>query len=177
MLEPLSCWEDISPSDVDQPREGELELKQFDALVPLLAEATETPTMCWFALWHGYGDLTGAFAVLLASPDPDRQYEPEELAPPAIDVSRLPTFATPGREYYLFRAPVEQAPHIHDECSRSGGDSAGPNLWWPDDRAWFVASEIDLTSTYVGGTNELIESIVAAPELEAVHVDASGGYA
>ena len=27
-----------------------------------------------------------------------------------------------------------------------------PNLWWPADRAWRVASDIDLPSTYLGGT-------------------------
>ena len=76
-LEPLSHWEDISPSDVVQPDEGELELAQFDTLLPLLDEATATPAMCWFALWDGYGDLTGTFAVLLASKDPDEFTSPK----------------------------------------------------------------------------------------------------
>ncbi len=29
-------------------------------------------------------------------------------------------------------------------------DDHAPNLWWPDDRAWCVATEIDLAWTYVG---------------------------
>jgi hypothetical protein len=42
-----------------------------------------------------------------------------------------------------------------------------PNLWWPDDRAWCVASEIDLAWTYVGGTEALINDILANSQLEA----------
>src|SRR4051794_14547239 len=54
-LTPLSHWDDISPSDVDQPCEGTLAGYQVDALGPIVARATSTPEMCWFALWHGYG--------------------------------------------------------------------------------------------------------------------------
>ncbi len=39
-------------------------------------------------------------------------------------------------------------------------------MWWPNDRSWFVASEIDFYWTYVGGPEELIESIRADNRLE-----------
>src|SRR5205823_9620956 len=42
-----------------------------------------------------------------------------------------------------------------------------PSFWWPQDRAWFVFSEIDLHCTYVGGTAALVERIVADSDLEA----------
>ena len=51
----------------------------------------------------------------------------------------------------------------------------GPNLWWPDDRAWCVASEIDFPYTYVGGSNQLIEEILADPLLEALAATTSQG--
>jgi hypothetical protein len=38
---------------------------------------------------------------------------------------------------------------------------------WPSDRAWFLASEIDFDSTLVGGTRDLIESILDNPGLDA----------
>ncbi len=40
------------------------------------------------------------------------------------------------------------------------GADQTPNLWWPEDRAWFVATEIDLAWTYVGGREALIEQLV-----------------
>ena len=42
-----------------------------------------------------------------------------------------------------------------------------PTLLWPADRAWFVASDPDLDSTYVGGSAVLIESLLHVAELEA----------
>jgi len=50
-------------------------------------------------------------------------------------------------------------------------DAAGgrsPSLWWPDDRAWFVSTEVDDLSTYVGGQTSMIDALVAASEIEAV---------
>jgi hypothetical protein len=42
------------------------------------------------------------------------------------------------------------------------------NLWWPADRAWCVASEIDLAWTYVGGPAGLIERILGDERIEAI---------
>ena len=43
-----------------------------------------------------------------------------------------------------------------------------PNIWWPEDRAWYVATDIDLYDTYVGGSEECIEAILSHLELEAL---------
>lgn len=43
-----------------------------------------------------------------------------------------------------------------------------PSFWWPNDRAWFLSTEIDAGSTYVGGPKELIERVLADPDLEAL---------
>ena len=42
-----------------------------------------------------------------------------------------------------------------------------PNLFWPADRTWCVASEIDFDSTLIGGSTELVDAILQAPELDA----------
>jgi hypothetical protein len=64
----------------------------------------------------------------------------------------------PHRDYLLFREPLAKAEGWED----------GPNLWWPDDRAWCVASEIDLPYTYVGGPKELVDAILRSPAIEAL---------
>ncbi len=46
-------------------------------------------------------------------------------------------------------------------------DPPSANLMWPSDRAWFLASEIDFDSTLVGGTRDLIESILDNSGLDA----------
>ena len=42
-----------------------------------------------------------------------------------------------------------------------------PNLFWPADHAWCAATELDFDSTLLGGTTELIETILATPTLDA----------
>jgi hypothetical protein len=64
----------------------------------------------------------------------------------------------PYRDYLLYPAPVTEALGWED----------GPNLWWPEDHAWCVASEIDHPYTYVGGSNELIHAILQDPAIEAL---------
>ena len=50
-----------------------------------------------------------------------------------------------------------------------GGWSHTPNWWWPDDRAWIVVSELDAPSTYVGGSEALVQAILNEPQIEAVN--------
>ena len=55
--------------------------------------------------------------------------------------------------------------------SRRDTPRASRPLFWPADRAWCVASEIDFDSTLVGGTTELIEAISQEPTLESWPVE------
>ena len=71
----------------------------------------------------------------------------------------------PGRDYLLFKGSVAQAQGWED----------GPNLWWPEDRAWCVASEIDFPYTYVGGSKALIDDILRHPDLEALPATVEDG--
>jgi hypothetical protein len=52
-----------------------------------------------------------------------------------------------------------------------------PNLFWPDDRAWCAASEIDLDSTYIGCSEETAAALLADPRLETWPVNASDAIA
>lgn len=127
--------------------EGSLELKLATELHPILAAHTQTPSLCWFAIWYGYGTL------------------PEIVKQAAL-------FETFDRQYHLFQgssAGIEQSFSTWS-AEENGRDVffQSANIWWPDDTAWCVATEIDLCSTYVGGTRALVEAIVSSPVLEAV---------
>jgi hypothetical protein len=73
-----------------------------------------------------------------------------------------PRVELPGRNYVLFVGPLAGLPALMDVQ-----DGHSPNLWWPDDRAWCVATEIDLAWSYVGGPAALISDALANPRLEA----------
>jgi hypothetical protein len=46
-----------------------------------------------------------------------------------------------------------------------------PALWWPEDRAWFVQTEIDGTSTYLGGSRTMVGRLVGDQILESFEVN------
>jgi hypothetical protein len=83
---------------------------------------------------------------------------------PATDL----TLALPSREYWLLRGPIDlAATNLGEEPAEQSA-----NLWWPADRAWFVATDIDLMTTYVGGSAACIADLLAADGLEAAQVPA-----
>jgi hypothetical protein len=98
------------------------------------------PDVCWFAVWEGFG-----FEEL------NRYYH------------AFPRIQVPYRAYFLFQGSLETVMTF----VWGGHVWQSPNIWWPDDRAWCVATEIDLDSTYIGGSQACIDQIVADPEFEA----------
>ena len=164
----------IAPPDLapDPPRLGVLSKRQAEALTTLLAKFTATPSSCWLCLWEGYGYLhPGGMMPLVAARPPFArarvglkrlQLRWSAPRPPGKDGPRV---KLPHRDYLLFQAPLAKALGWED----------GPNLWWPDDRAWCVASEIDFPYTYVGGPQALIEAIVNDPGIEALPAKPTDG--
>jgi hypothetical protein len=47
-----------------------------------------------------------------------------------------------------------------------------PEYWWPADRSWCLCSEFDSKFTVVGGSKDLISSVVNNATLEALEVTA-----
>jgi hypothetical protein len=148
-----------------EPRLGVLSTAQCTALVELLARHTSTPDTCWFCVWNGYGTFNPssisefrAYSGVLRGVRAwwwrvQPRFPKAKTKVPDGKLVRLP-----GRDYFLFKGPL----------SLAAGHTYGPNLWWPDDRAWCVASEIDFPYTYVGGPKKLIDEILADPALEAL---------
>lgn len=69
----------------------------------------------------------------------------------------------PGRDYSLSYGDIDAITSFYFDVHWQPA-----NIWWPDDRAWCVASEIDLMATYVGGSSECIAQLLASDELEAM---------
>jgi hypothetical protein len=190
---PLMQWHAIAagrdgrPSwDGEQPDEGELDEPQLRALGALLVEFTDTPAEAFHALWNGFGGWSSGGTVMWATggempavyrdgPELARlpassQLEPvlppEVLGGPLVDL--------PNREYFLFSGPVVAADDLRATSEFGQPDRQTPQLWWPMDRAWCVATEIDVDSTLVGGTHQLVDAILAHDDLEAFPVPPDG---
>lgn len=127
------------------PAVGCLEADLARALASVLRPYTTTADRCYFAVWHGFAGLRD-------------------------DICSAPTFAAPGRVYHLLTGPLEAASeNVEEPPSRRS-----PNLWWPEDRAWCVATEIDLNSTYVGCSNACRADLLAL-DAEAFEIDRTAG--
>jgi hypothetical protein len=142
------------------------------ALCDLLAGRGDTRA-CWFGLWDGYGwdsDIVTIGWPEGLRPDPETVRAAEaEANKPAFgpDVLRGPELGLPLRNYLVFQGPLEAAlafPDYH-------GQTVAPDLIWPSGRAWFIATDTDLYSTYLGGSQALIRDLATSDRLttEVVH--------
>jgi len=144
-------------------RTGVLDEGRFGRLVEVLAMFTPPDGPWWFAAWDGYGFMTGPPAVAVARATRGATRQPVEPQPPLwytdLPAARL---RLPDRTYAVMVGTLAEAGSI-----RPGPFWQSPNLWWPEDRSCLVATEIDLTFTYVGGTAELIEALLGAERVDA----------
>lgn len=160
-------------------KEGCLESEQLTALIELLAPHTSTPERCFHALWDGFGDIDGGEATSFLTAFTGsyaygrifrqaRKQEPPPAFPPAVMAG--PRLRLAHRDYLLFVGPLAGAgrwgatPYALDIPRHINS----PNLLWPEDHSWFVATEIDQEWTGVAGSAALIDAVLADPRLETV---------
>ncbi len=173
---------------------GDMGAPLVDALVPVLASSTTTPEHCHYALWSGWGELhPGSSGLLYASATRRtplaalRARRESRRLQDAVRRAHAPLYAFVaacavqpwwgGRDMLLFDGPLRGvtaigSPVPFDRRLRR----RGPQWWWPEDRSWFVATEIDYPWSYVAGTSALIGSLVGDSTLEAVRVGPSSRW-
>ena len=122
----------------EQSHVGSLSPDIAERLIHTLSSHTETPAQCWYAVWEGWGDVRNRWRT-------------------------APTLSIPGREMLLFEGTIGDALFTFAGVDWSYRSA---NLWWPDDRSWFVSTEIDFKWTYVGGSRECIAQLLSDPLLE-----------
>jgi hypothetical protein len=199
VMHPLVQWRRLTDDEtalsfadgweVSQTEEGRLEPGLLAALTTHLSDATSTPDDVTAGVWNGWGELhdgASRYAVLGVGADAaevERERARleaearESVSPEVRDAARHgPWLEWPGREFLLFETSL--AEFSDPAWIRGAGlgatsvdDGVAPQLLWPADRAWVVASEIDWDSTIVAGRRELIAAVLADPAFEAFEVD------
>lgn len=167
---------------------GGLGNETLETLSEILSTFTSTPEVCFHALWEGQGWMhPGGTAVLTKVKYPKLH---RFLHPIGIRIGRRRTirirrpnrnqvhslghlqshtlpegimdatrFDLPNRGYLLMRGPLAEAKNIGWIFSESF-HTQSPNLLWPLDRQWILATEIDFNVTLIGGSEALISSIL-----------------
>lgn len=153
----LMQWERIGTSSmhgarIDYPDEGTLPASVAVPLGGILAQHTDNPLRepCWLGVWRGYG------------------WDYAEHVPRGtrcIDTGG-------GRTWDMFRAPLTMigAPFFD-------GVEQTAHLMWAADRSWWLSTDIDLNTSYIGGSAELIEAVLGSAALEAWPVEPGDGVA
>jgi hypothetical protein len=150
------------------PGEGSLDRDISERLLPVLRQHTRTPERCWFAFWDGWGipvplkRRKGFVSRVFSRPE---TYDREALKKHGR--WQAPTFSIPGRDLLLFTGSLDDALEGFYEHYEPAHFQS-PYFWWPEDRAWCVATEIDFMSTYIGASDACVEAILRTPDIEAL---------
>jgi hypothetical protein len=138
---PIGQVTDRVPFD-QQPMDGALPRATLRALRHVLLGSTTTPNEWFVGIWEGYG-----------------WFDPEDV--------RAPRLRLPQRTHLVFNGDADLLDHVGWVAFDGHVQHESPSVIWPADRAWFVATDVDQESTYVGGSEALVSALVAAPGLEA----------
>ena len=137
-----------------QPQQGRLDPKYMRRLVTLLAPGTNIADDVWFLVWAGHGSM-------------------KSVRNKSAELEVNPSWRGTGRTYLLFSGKIsasadEDEGNLHGEPLRPM--MKPPSFWWPVHRSWFVSTDIDSFSTYVGGETNLTRRLLEDDVLEALSV-------
>lgn len=161
-----------------RPDLGGMEIEELDRLCEVLAAHIVDPDRCFFGLC-----LINHSWMWEALPTAEQQ--PQLKLPlgrdhlilsgplSAVDQIRTPenTEGLSSIATFSFTAVAEGSAEPGPELDMADAFwREAPSLIWPADRSWLVVSEVDFDSTLVGGSRELIDALVAYPDLEIYEV-------
>jgi hypothetical protein len=162
------------------PQQGEIPDAVLDRLTLVLARHT-TSEHGWFCLWEGWAFLTGSMSRLRAwlvddRPPPETPSSFHSRPAFAPEVRSGPKVHLPTRDYFLFEGPLAAVGELGAFVTWDPGGEREfqrqtPSLWWPDERSWCAANEIDASYTCIGGTRALIDELLRDLELEVLELD------
>ena len=151
------------------PSTGELPDGVAQRLVAVLSAHTDDPNHGFFGIWEGWGTGTPVFLFAKDMPGKVRQHAQEafdaEVAAWRGLVESAASFDVPQRPMHLLCGPLVA---IDDFYERHDGHP--PSLWWPADNRWCVGTDVDLMTTYAGGSSAAIETLLADDQLEVLAV-------
>ena len=170
--------------------QGALGSATLETLLTVLSKFTTADEDCYFAMWEGFSwgnpgvPLTAVrrpklhrfvqqFALRFGRiPHRSRRqtyvppFEDPELHTLPVGIMKSERFKLPYRDYLLAKGSLFEGPKIGR--SRMGWfHPQSPNLIWPSDRSWILATEIDHDVTLIAGSEKLVEAILNTDSLTA----------
>lgn len=174
-------WENIynpeifkgSGSELELPEEGVLPVDIAGSIREMLARHTVYASQCYFAIWEGFGCLSEAVRQAASFEIPERKFHLfsgdislieqtfcSRVSKEDIGIFSQKPLSQAERKKALEEIDLSNFPILHQSA----------NLWWPKDRAWCVATEIDFKFSFVAGSRRGIDEILASRDLEVYEV-------
>ncbi|MFV0307534.1 MAG: hypothetical protein ACK5OX_07310 [Desertimonas sp.] len=141
-------------------------------IVAVGAEHTSTPDRAWFAVWEGHG-WANQTTMYRRVADPvsarrrvagawlrwrSRHVDRRRNRAVAADLAALARLDLRHRRYLLCVGPLTAVTELREPGSPDTWQR--PDLWWPEDRSWFVATDTDFWSLYLGAGQEMVDALV-----------------
>ena len=73
------------------------------------------------------------------------------------------------KDNLLFEGALDEVSNFPDQAK---GTRLSPTHWFPENRAWIVCTDYDLTFTLIGGSKSLVDDLLRNRDLECVQVHA-----
>ena len=154
----------------------------FDLVASVGARYTSTPALAWFAIWEGHGFGTSTSHIAWRDPPADeaerqwrevqrerrRNADRERKATIGSALVSVPRFDLPDWAHYLTYGPLSAMTELRypdDDGWRN------PDLFWPNDRSWFAATDVDFWSLYVGGSRAFTTELASYASTPCEFVD------
>lgn len=181
----------------ERPAEGELEEFELGVLIDVLQAHTATPENCFFGLStiHGWvedlvagrrlfslpyrqfgifqGPLDRIGELGAASEDAAQESDtsPEAIGSDGLRLIRSDRGLEGDANPPEASPSTESLPQGREQVARTRSTyGQAPNLLWPSDHAWCVATEMDFDSTLVAGSEVMTKVLLEMPGLECVRV-------
>lgn len=169
----FEAWATVWFDDGEDDETYRADDQVMSLLVALAAEHTTTPDRAWFALWEGWGELDGGHVYESAHPLDDfgRIFRPRRTRTSSAfgpDVMKAPrAHLGDWRSYVLFTGTLADVGAWGARPLAPDWPRAMPpaSFTWPEDRAWCITADVDPVWVCVGGSQALIDAVLARPDL------------
>ena len=160
VLYPLTQFDELATTPggeqlQERPIPGVLVDIALTPLINALSNTREDQNVdCMFAYWRGWGTLAANLQALTGL----RTWTSESESSAHISISK--------REYVLLSGPIQAL----NRKFEGPGLRLTPQLWWPEDRRWFVSTDIDLEFTLIGADFSMASMLDEVLDLEVNEV-------
>lgn len=163
-----------SPCDaVADMTELTAQARWLSAVEGLLSSLSNSEVACFAAVWTGYrwrSDAMHGGGATQSDADGSNLESTENLSLHLFGrdatVPLLSLSPGAGLDFAVYEAQLPTAIHLAEIFGISPVATIVPNMVWPEDRTWFMNTDVDMDESIIGGSDVLISRFLNEPSLD-----------